>query len=380
MVTTSSTAKNIFYIIFIFDIILNLIPTWRGGFIYQHIGLEIYGNLVITISNTFNTIAFVLLLFSSGIKNSRYVDYVIVLSILMLLSTAINGAYDMLYKTICFPIVMLGMFCCQQSDLSNKLLRTVLILMILWSIIPVAYLPIAPYEHILYMHNTDNFNTLNTFCGFATHRNVYGFYAGLSLCFLFMQDNKKVFNWVAIILLIIGLFMAASRTALVGAFVSILFYRWKSISKKYRVWIIIFGLIVVEVLFYYARIFESRIVSEDSGRDELYFAFLRQICENPFFGKGGNAVAMLGGDLNPCHNFLLQTAADYGLLALLVFCAFLWRLYSDSNLEAKTILLFLLITGLFQPYFSLKFPLQQALVAYLLIIYCNNVTKTNITI
>lgn len=380
MASDNSIAKKIFYIIFIFDIVLNLIPTWRDSFIINFIGLDEYKNRVITISNTFNTIAFLFLFFSSGIKNNRYTTIIIILSVLMLLSTAINGAYDMLYKTFCFPIVMLGMFCCQQSNLSYKFLKVFLIIIILWSIIPVAYLPIAPYEHYLYMHNTDNINTLNTFCGFATHRNGYGFYAGLSLCFLFMEDFKKIFKIVAAVLLAIGLFMAASRTALVGAFVAVMFYNWRSIPKKYRIFIVIAGIVAVEALFYYARMFDSRIMAEDSGRDELYYAFFNLVLNNPIFGKGGNAMAMLGGDLNPCHNFLLQTAADYGLIALAVFCVFLWRIYSDSNLEAKTILLFLLITGFFQPYFSLKFPLQYTLVAYLLIIYYNNVAKTKVTI
>lgn len=379
MATENSAAKKIFYFIFIFDILLNLIPTWRGSFITRYVGLDEYGNLVISVSNIFNTITFAFLLLSSGIKNSRYVGYVMALSILMLFSTAINGTYEMLIKSICFPIVMLGMFCCQQPNLSNKLLRVFLIIMILWSIIPVAYLPFAPYEHFLYMHTTDNISTLGTFCGFATHRNVYGYYAGLSLCILFMQDFKKVFKLVAVVLLVIGLFMAASRTALIGAFVSIFFNKWESISKKNRVWIIIIGLIVVEALLYYAKMFDSRIVSGESGRIELYLAFFNLVFENPIFGKGGSAMVFLDGDMNPCHNFLLQTAADYGLIALIVFIAFLWKLFSDSNLEAKTILIFLLITGLFQPYFSLKFPIQYTLVAYLLVIYYNNVANPNTT-
>lgn len=375
------SSTNLFYIVFIFDVILNLIPTWKSSFVTRFMPLETYSNFVITVSKTVNTFFFLLILLTAKKKNKGDLFLIILLmSIWALCSIMINLNFSYLFSYVGLVVTYLGLFCVKDYKFSPSLLKIASYLIIIWSISSVLYLPFASGEHYVHLFNTETENTAVSFCGWGTHRNHYAFYASLSILLLFLNKNKTIVRVLLTIPLLIGLFLSGCRTALLATFIVLFYLAWNKTSWKQRLFFMFLMGIAVYAIFYMGNALESRIIStSNDDRDELLYLFKDIILANPIFGTGSATMAFSGSypEGSPCHNFLMQTAADFGVPMVFFFLIFLFLIFKSSTKESKVILLFLVLFGLAQPYFTFNCPIQFTLIAYLLIVYYNNLYLEN---
>ena len=90
---------------------------------------------------------------------------------------------------------------------------------------------------------------------------------------------------------------------------------------------------------------------------------------------GNGAPVLLKGIFNEdtsAHNFITQTIFDYGLIVAFPFFLLLYNVWKKSGLYYKTLMLYLLIIGLSQPYFSFGVPTQFTLIIILIAILAQN--------
>lgn len=358
--------------------VLLLLPLWQGGRIAQMMDIEILNFWAIRITRFINLFFFLIILSSAKPQSTSLFNNIIIIFGLMMLSMIINFDLSQITTALEFFIADVALFCCiREIRISNNVIKYITLAFILWSIVPVLYFPVAPDSQKLAMFATDPLanKISSTFCGFAMHRNAYAFIAGISVLLLLFSDIKIIFKVLSIVILSIGLFLSASRGAIVAVALCVVYYFLKGTSFRKKIIVAIFIGVAFYLFLYYGRITESRIVdNEGTGREIVYSVAWGRIMESPLLGYGQNVMLDIGhwdGELSPAHNFILQTWLDYGVFALLAFIVFIIQLYRLSCHRSRTILLFLLIIGFVQPYFSLTAPAQYILITYLFIIFFN---------
>ncbi len=378
----------LFGFLLLFDIVLNLIPTYNGSFVKNYMEIEDFRNLSLSLSNAVNTVVFAIIIGVAGVRSkSNVFGLTLVLFFLMFVSAVINLRTDSFIQLLGFIVIYLGLFSsCGWVHIKDSIKSIAFLLIILWSILPVIYLPFAPGEQYVYMFGSDSEYTMGTFCGFGFNRNDYGVYAGLSVLLLLFERFPKWFKYSCLVPLAIGIFLSQSRTALFGTVLVAFYYEWEKINKKNRIWLIVLAGVVFAAVLYASTIYEARFFSSSYGRDSLNTLFYQLIFDSPIFGYGGATFAYSSNysEGSPCHNFIIQAAADYGIIAAFLFCILLYCIFIKSTKKSKALLVLLCIIGLFQPYFTLSLPKMYPLVFFLLIglyngenLYCKMIYETS---
>jgi len=303
--------------------------------------------------------------------NNNVIHLILILSILNAIIYLYQGGEYGLFPIIAIPFSYMALFYVfPQYKLNDKLLSTVLWIIVIWSIYPVVYIIIFPSDYIssLFMDTLG----LKTFRGFAQHRNVYGFYAGIAIILLFVKyGNTRTFlKYILLLPLTVGLILSESRSSILAT-ISVLLYRFIKTRgiKPSSIPIGVISMIAVFVsLQYYLATYSVRgfeLVGYD--RLSLWSQVIRQNSQYWVFGKGpgSNVVNTFHVDMTS-HNFILQTLFDYGIFVSAFFFVLLVKVWQNAKKEYKYFLLYILIIGLFQPYFSYGVPIYFTLTTILI--------------
>lgn len=384
MVSTQYNLRKttfIFYSLIVLNTLLVLSPTWGGSFILAYIDIEDFLYLSVRVTRFINLFFFILILYYNGIRQTTLLVVIVVTFFLMFVSKVANFTIEEFTTPVEFLLTDIALFCSfGKLNISKRFIEILSLVFIIWSIVPVLYLPVAPASHKLMLFATDENakDAVFSFCGFANHRNVYGYYAGISILLVLFSSYRKTLKFFLLVILSIGLFLAASRGSLLATAFVVLFFYFKDTNKKQKFIALVILVIAITLLVFYGSKFESRLLTEAGGRSYLNKVGVAMFRESPLFGYGKSTLLDVNhfeGVNSPAHNFILQTLLDYGLLALIPFLLFIWLLYKQSCKKSQSFLLFLLIVGFVQPYFSLNAPSQFTLISYLFIIVFNSLEQ-----
>lgn len=381
--TNNSIRKTTFliYSLLIVNTTLVLAPTWGGSFILAYIDIEDFLFLSVRVTRFINLFLFILIIFYNGIRQTTLLVVILVTFFLMIVSKVANSTIEEITTPVEFLITSIALFCSfGKLNFSKRFIEILSLVFIIWSIAPVLYLPVAPASHKLMLFATDENakDAVFSFCGFANHRNVYGYYAGISILLVLFSSYRKTLKFFLLSILSIGLFLAASRGSLLATAFAVIFFYFKGTQIKQKIVVLVSLVIAVILLVFFGSMYESRLLTEAGGRSELYNVGATMFLESPFFGYGKSTLLDINhfeGVNSPAHNFILQTLLDYGLLALIPFLLIIWLLFKQSCKKSQSFLLFLLVVGFVQPYYSLNAPSQFTLISYLFIIVFNSLEQ-----
>ena len=366
----------LFYGLVVVNTCLLLLPLWSGGRIAQLGDVELFRTAANHIVNILNVIICFSLFLSIRRTNKLVLRSIIIISLMMLLSVLFNNELNQLTIVVEFFLIYTTIFCCVNTFSFSRIFFNVLIVVLcVWSILPILYLPIASTSDQIAMFSADlNSNGVTaSFGGFALHRNTYAFVAGLAFICCLMSDLKLFFKLLVISVLSIGLFLSASRGCILAVGLVVFIYYNKRLTFKQRLLFLLLFSTAIYLLFVFSSKTESRILFDEStGRDDIYSLAVGEIMKSPILGFGKNILLDIGHeDPSPVHNFILQTWLDYGLLALVFFLFLLFKIFKMSSPKARVILYYLLIVGFVQPYFTLSVPSEFTMISFFFIIYYN---------
>ena len=114
---TANTSERLFYIFFLFNVIVVLIPTWKGSFIADYMDIEDFVSLVNRIARFFNLIVALLLITHNIPKQSSLFIISFVLLIVMFLSKIANLTFEEITQPIDFFIFNVALFCSFNQDI-----------------------------------------------------------------------------------------------------------------------------------------------------------------------------------------------------------------------------------------------------------------------
>jgi hypothetical protein len=240
----------------------------------------------------------------------------------------------------------------------------------MWCIVPIAMLIAAPSGVIKDLYEFDG-----SFGGLSYHRNVYGFYAGLTVLLMWFIDLKRKHKLILSIILLIGLTLSESRTSILALSIAYFYLLIKDNDaaakvrmkvKRYIPLVVIVTISIIAYLINYGTRSNDMLVTSD--RSEIYMKFLGMFLSNIFWGRGEPTTFISYGtnEVTPVHNFILQVLVDYGLFTSIMFVLLLFLVWKKSGLYSRVLYLYLFIVGLFQPYFTFGFPTYFTLIIMLL--------------
>lgn len=197
------------------------------------------------------------------------------------------------------------------------------------------------------------------------------------------QPLRKLFNYSALVLGSITLFLTLSRTAILLWILVVAFYIFKKAKKIYVAFVVFIMLLLFSLTPLGARFTGVNLADEAfSQRVVLADASFQMMREHPLFGVGlSNFIPTLAHIrqpltvstyLQPVHNVFLLVAAETGFIGLGFFLWFLWKTLQrirNHELGIRDVLLILfsviLITGLFDHYWL---TLQQGQLLFAFVI------------
>ena len=365
------------YVMFIFNVGINLIPQWKAGYVYNTIGNETFVNFLLTLSNYVNTLLAILIIISSSKVQSRQsLLLMIIVSIGMLFSIMVNQSWQSFTQLIGFFIIYTALFSfavVDKSKYAEGIIRLITVILLLWCVLPVIYIPFASGDVLLALFSSDNEAWTSSFAGLARHRNFYGYYAGITLVLMVIQHGlfkNFILKFASYALLIVGIFISDCRAVIAALGLSFFLYFF-NILKRNRFLTILLSLIVIFGFYYVSTVFETRLTTAEMDREDVWLGFINYIFENPIFGGGGQ-VLLFNGE-HPAHNFVLQVMADYGQIVAFCFFFFLFYQYIKSSKESRFIWLFFLTFMLFQPYFYIATPNEVNIITLCLIVLFNGI-------
>lgn len=184
------------------------------------------------------------------------------------------------------------------------------------------------------------------FQGFSSGSNSYGITAVFWLTLLLIpnQTIKKgeIINNIFIGLLILTIVLSGSRTSVIMAIVTLLFYFRFNVRKFLLPLLLVIGVIAI-ILFYFDisavvdRVLNFRNSVSDSGRSEVWSEVISKIKSNLFWGNGMNAYESLHTLRNVHNGYLrlfLSMGVVFSVLSLLFYFSFLLKsLNSYKNIK-----------------------------------------------
>lgn len=302
-------------------------------------------------------------------------------------------AYIMLFSTYTFSIILNNLIG-QNDEMGLALLSTpvsylallvfsiryevdkriygiMAFLLIYWSIMPMISIIINPAEYYKYFSYYGDGIT-STFRGYALNRNEYSFYAGLSIIVLFLSRINKIMKILFILAIIASILLAESRTTIIALVICYLYIKHE--KNKFTILMISKYLLGISFLYGVMTLYQNYSVrgieqlTNYSDRKEIIYIYIDSIQNNLFWGVGKNFIDY-NGDV--AHNFIIQIIASYGIFVFASFIFFIYTLWKKTNKNFRTILLYLMFFGLFQPYFSLASINNMTLIAVIFAISLN---------
>jgi hypothetical protein len=251
-----------------------------------------------------------------------------------------------------------------KYSFSRKIYYFIIFFIIGFSVLPV----------LLFFIDYIDYNVVEGFKGFSIHRNHYAIITGFFFIVIifFWENNYKYFF---LILILIGLWLSGSRGTWIGVILSLWFYinikngfAAKNILRNISFIVIVFVLYELYMLFKYGVEPHG-----DSNRVIILKLFFESIKENFWFGVGKNLYFEMDIFKSNVyvHNFLVQIIANYGFIPFVIFITFLILQIKRLSIKGKALVMYILVVGLFQPLFDIRFN-PFYLLALLIILYFEN--------
>lgn len=401
----SIETKSIFSILLVVNIIVSLAPLWRGSFLLDYfsspaefekrmdifLALFNFGFMVLGI--VFHLIYYPKIeKFNFFVFSALFISYLISIA----LNSFKSGYFSIIFTPICYLFIFFIIGYYYLPTFIEKYIRFGILL---WSIIPVCLVLFTHYTYNEYFFSTPRYPPV-TFGGFAAHQNAYGYLTGVGILIGFFKLYSSKWNWILLAFSFVGIYMAESRSALIGTIICSIYYfinknsletkinevkidlssNKKSPFLKSRTFKIIGILLIVLIFFgiiYYWINYGTRknTLMEAGYRAIIYEGFINYISDHFLFGNGGGYMltTFRSPQGTPAHNFVIQSLADYGIFVTFFFLLFIFLVWKQFKLYGRCLLLYMIIFGLFQPYFNGFGILSgNTLVTYLLGIYYDN--------
>lgn len=328
----------------------------------------------------FNTIIFILLIIFNFSR--VYIDKkllpIFVIGFFLIISVLLSSINNTKFLVITLPISFIAVFIVfKYLKVYKGTLESLLICLIIWSAYPVISFIIRPWD--LQYFSGDGINWISTFRGFAYHRNAYGFIAGMTILYLIILNKFKLsVNLLIIGIISFGIILSESRATIIAVIVMSTYYLSTSVKVFYFRMISLLS--IFSILFYFAIDFisemstrgESTIFSADD-RLALIEEFIIFFSDNLLFGLGGTVLSNNG---DPVHNFIIQVMVSYGLLVSIPYFFLLWQIWKEGNKGFRTLFGYLLLFGLFQPYFQFGSISNYMLLLFIIAYMVENHLKT----
>lgn len=370
--TRKSILIGIFQITLLLQLIFLLLPSWSGSPLWNIITHEQYISFIVQGSSFIFLFSSILFVFLGNSFNRKLFSLLLVIDFIFILSLLITGFQSGLLAVVGIPLSYICLFdIIKRYSCSHRLLFLSLYVMLIWCVLPILYLPFIPSsEKVLFFTAEDG--SLTTFTGFALHRNFYGMVIGLVFILLLKLKLNMLFKFVSFVILLIGLFICSSRSAIVSVIVvlSIDYILIKKTMLFKHLPVIIWGSAVLFTAYYFYSQYSLRATNDNDARNELYQGFFSMISKHPIWGYGypvkyySIRPNFVTG--SPAHNFIVQLWADYGLIVLFSFLFLLAFVYKKMGRYSRMFLVYVIVWGLFQPYFGFGIPSSQVTVPILL--------------
>lgn len=370
--TRRSILIGIFKVTLLFQLLFLLLPSWSGSPLWNVINHDQYIGLIVQGSSFIFLLSSILFIFWGSGFNRKLFYLLLAIVFIFVLSLLVTGFHSGLLAVVGIPLSYLCLFdIIRRYSCSHGLLLLSLYIMLIWCVLPILCLPlVSSSEKVLFFTAEDG--SLTTFTGFALHRNFYGMVVGMVIILLLKLKLNKLFKLSSFMILLIGVFICSSRSAIVSVVVVLsidYIFAEKSLFLKHLPFIIL-GVVILCIAYSLYSQYSLRTGSDNDARNELYQGFFSMISEHPIWGYGypvkyysirPNFVAG-----SPAHNFIVQLWADYGLIVLLSFLFLLFFVYKKMGRYSRMFLMYVMVWGLFQPYFGFGIPSSQVTVPILL--------------
>jgi hypothetical protein len=371
----NKTINRLFSVLTMVNLIFILNPLrYNSKFLSIYASVENFNQTYLKYILVFNMIVFLFILLNSKLDlNNILVRLIVILSVFYMAINWYHGTLAHYYSLIALPISYLTIFYVLPKYSTNrKLLLGIYGYLLVWALYPLIITFLNPNGWDAY-HFMDK-DGLNTFKGFAYHRNVYGFYVGVTLL-LTLFINKPAFRYYKVVialLLTIGIVLSESRSTSLAAYISALYYLIKSgdKGKVYYLYASVITLALFTIFGVYILPNSVRGIEQlldISDRIFINSTLITRHSDHLIFGNGVGTLLMntTNNDIS-AHNFVVQTILDYGIFIALLFFLILYKVWSNAGVRYQTLLLFLVLVGLSQPYFSFGVPTYFTLMTLLI--------------
>lgn len=385
LLSKHKTLCSLFYILTIWELLLLLFPVWYGSPIWMYITVgQYFEYLNITSVFPFLFISFLYFIIKMKISNSCLIIPIVLLTLSFLLSIVMTGFKSGFVAIWGIPLSFTYMYCeMKKYAISNRLLHFIFYFLFFWSFLPLLYIIVAPFSSVVTFFTSVN-GSLDTFSGFALHRNFYGMIVGCVFLLLPFVKIRPTFKFIILVSLLIGIYLAACRSVIVAIIIAGGYWLLinNGINKRKRILLIIVSIIVVFVGNFVYEKYTIREVNDNDDRKELYHGFYNKIKEKPLWGYGKEvryySIRRQFQEGTPAHNFILQVAANNGLIVLFFFMVFLLIFFLKSGRYTRVFLIYVMVWGLFQPYFSLGIPSPQIYIPLICGYFLDNNYENNL--
>lgn len=329
----------------------------------------------------FNTLNFLILIFLNldKILNIKLIS-IILIQVFLSISIVLSELDNTRFLLFTIPISFIAVFLVIRHIKTTKtILDLLLIIFILWSSIPVVDILLNP-GNINYFSGDGKY-WMSTFRGFAVHRNAYGFISGMTILLVILQV-KNIYVKLSIIAIIsYGIFLSESRSTIFSLIVIVTYFVSSNSNKRNFYLILSFGLSSILVYYladyYYKSSIRGSTLFSYEDRISLVNEFTEIILNNLFFGLGGPVLSKSG---DPVHNFFFQTIASFGIFVAFPYFVLLTQIWKEQNLRFRVLFGYLLLFGLFQPYFQFSAISNYMLILFIVAYLIDNEFKSRNTI
>lgn len=204
----------------------------------------------------------------------------------------------------------------------------------------------------------------DSFRGFTLDRVQYSYLAGL---FLLVLLGNRNYMYYFVIPLLLGLYLAQSRAALVALTISILFYSRINDKASLRLLLLFVTTFMLVLLFFG---FREDFFTDGGNRLEMLTNSFSQVIANGWKGVlfGSGEFYTLGLDNHQPHNSILQTLLNFGVIITLLWIVMLCRFYKLLSTRSKPLFIYMMVFGLFHAGFSAFVFLPITFMGYMLVL------------
>lgn len=366
-----SFEKLIFSFLFFSEMFLLLLPAWSMSPLWKVINHENYFKIVLGGSQILFFVFSIIIISIKSIPKNVLL-WCFALEIFFSLSLVMTGFRSGSLALVAVPICFCTLFgILKDFSIPSNILTLSFYLLFVWSIAPVIILPFSPL-HLKISFFMSETGQLLTFGGFALHRNFYGMVLGIVIILLFIPQLKinKILKLNYFILCMVAVYLCGSRSLMVAVCIALSFMFFFKSAKTFikRLPILVLVLGVFSIIYQIYKMYSIRPEKTNDDRYELYQGFFEEIKRNPLWGNGEPFLYFSAGypEGSVAHNFILQLSADYGVVFCSVFLLFLCYLLCKFKFYSRIFLIYVIIWGLFQPYFSYGIPATQILIPLLI--------------